>query len=141
MLPLQILHARAPYTPPPVGSPGPAPPPPSRLAPFVLNASLNWVRAEVGLGGSDTTLPDFNWTGVNFTTGGLPRGFMDAHTMTQPVASAGLAWLHYTTRAAGINGVVDCQGSCASGLLEAARWGLDYITTRVPYDPFWEVRH
>ena len=60
MLPLQILHARTPYV-----APWPAParplhdPPPSRLAPYVLNATLNWAAAETALGGSAASLPDF----------------------------------------------------------------------------------
>lgn len=140
MLPLQILHGRTPYAAPWPAAP-PAPVPPSRLAPFVLNASLNWVAAEAGLGGSASTLPDFNWTGVNFTTGGgPPRGYLDSHAMTQPVAAAGLAWLHYTAAAAGRAGTLACSdAACQASLLQAARWGLDYLTSRVPYDPFWEV--
>ena len=80
-----------------------------------------------------------NWTGVNFTTGGAPRGYIDTHNMTQPVVSAGLAWLHYTARAAGQAGALDCSdAACQAQQLEAAQWGLDYLED-IEYDPFWEV--
>jgi len=118
MLPLQILHARTPYVPPGEAA-SPSSPPPSALAPSVLNASLNWVAAEVGLGASNISLPDFNWTGVNFTTGGAPVGYMDSQRMTQPVSSAGLAWLHYVTRAAGQAGALSCPAEpCQAELLQ-----------------------
>jgi hypothetical protein len=131
MLPVMILHARKPYTPPWVTSEAGAAGP---LGPYVLNATLNWASAEAALGGSASALPNFNWTGMNFSS--PQRGYLDARNMTQPAAAAGLAWLQYTTRAAVDLG---CTGSCAVSTLRAARWALDYLTERIDYDPFWEV--
>jgi hypothetical protein len=108
------------------GAPGP-------LSPFNLNASVVWADVLAQLGGGPSTLPDVNFTGVNFTTGtpGVVAGYYNGR-FTQPVASGGLAWLLYTASRA------FPDDPHAPAFLEAADWGLRALEA-VPYDPYWEV--
>jgi hypothetical protein len=104
------------------------------LAPSVLNATSTWASVLAQLGGSPTSLPDFNFTGVNFTTGvpGKVEGFQNGR-FTQPVASAGLAWLFFASARA----FPDDPRSNTT-FLQAADWSLRYLEA-IPYDPYWEI--
>lgn len=102
------------------------------LAPWALVAALTWVDVMEALGGSAAALPDFNWTGVDFTPGRPPAGYSNGD-FTQPVASAGLGFLSYVARA-----LAGEDTPTGARLLTGARWALDYLEG-VQYDPYWEV--
>lgn len=100
---------------------------PTPLDGNIQQAAASWFAAEQHLGGNGTALPNFNFSGYDFQT---HKGVYNGQ-FTQPAASAGIAFLLYTTRAKFGD---DAQGS----LLMGARWAMDYLLD-CPYDVFWEV--
>jgi hypothetical protein len=104
------------------------------LSAALLNSSLRWYEIEIALGGSSTSLPNFNYTGISFNTStGAVSGYENGR-FSQPVAAAGIAWVQYIARAA-FGGEA---GPNATQYLQGAKWALDYLFT-LNYDPYWEV--
>ena len=118
MLPLMIAHTSRSGT----------------LDPWVVNASTTWLDIERQLGGGEGALPDYNCTGVRFADGGRSASCFQNGVFVEPVASAGLAFLHYATRA-----MVGEDTPAGAAQLQGAVWAMNFLTTRIPYDPFWEV--
>jgi hypothetical protein len=104
---------------------------PSPLLPFSSAAASVWLTAVNALRPAPGALPDFNWTGVNFTTGGTPSGYNNGRFI-QPAAAAGLAWLFHASAAA------EPAHRDAPAWLAAARDCLSALSA-LPFDPYWEV--
>lgn len=88
-----------------------------------ISVATRWHEASESMGGSETTVPDFNYTYFNFQ---LMSPVYSGHR--EPDAAAGVAWIEYMAwvKTGGPN------------FLQAAEWGLEYLQAR-NNNPLYEI--